>query len=197
MRARESTVRSSRELTLTAWAALEPEVRGELVLGALVEEEKPTFIHETVVSYLVHLLHDFVAARGGYVFGSEAKIAVGARSGRKPDVSVFLPGAKRPSGRDSVSRVPPSIVIEVVTGTPRDGRRDRVEKKHDYARAKVPWYWIVDPQLRTLEIARLVRGRYVDALSTAEGRHAVPGVDGLAIDLDALWARLDELDAKR
>ncbi len=185
------------ELTLDAWAALDREVRGELVDGVLVEEEMPTFIHETTVSHLVHLFEQFLRSRGGFVFGSEARFAIGPKRGRKPDVSVFLPDAKRPRGADSVSRVPPSIAIEVVTSTPRDGRRDRVEKKHDYARARVAWYWLVDPQLRTVEVLRLVRGRYVDALSVSEGRHAVPGVAGLVLDVDALWARIDALEAKR
>jgi Uma2 family endonuclease len=197
MRARTTTKGRAHELTLDAWAELGREVRGELVDGALVEEEMPTYIHETTVAFLIRLLDEFLATRGGFVFGSEAKVAVGPRRGRKPDVSVFLAGARRPHGRDSIARVPPSIVVEVVTATPRDGRRDRVEKKRDYASARVEWYWLVDPQLRTLEVLQLVRGRYVDTLSVSDGRHRVPGVDGLFIDLDALWSRIDALDAKR
>lgn len=184
-------------LTLDAWGALDEDVSGELVDGLLVAEEKPTYLHETVVTFLSRLFDEWLAPRGGFVFGSEAKVATGPRRGRKPDLTVYLPGARMPGPRDSVAKVPPSMVVEVVTGTPRDGRRDRIEKRAEYAATRVVWYWIVDPQLRTIEVLRLVRGRYVDALSVSEGRHAVPAMDGLVIDVDALWARIDALENAR
>lgn len=61
----------------------------------------------------------------------------------------------------------------------------------------VRYYWIVDPQLRTLEIyERGEDGRYVRALSAASGRlDVVPGCVGLVVDLGRLWAELDELEA--
>jgi len=82
--------------------------------------------------------------------------------------------------------------VEVVTARPRDHRRDRVEKKADYASVGVQQYWLIDPQARTLEaLARGEDGRFVEALTAATGAHDVPGCDGLRLDLDALWAEVD------
>ena len=167
---------------------------GELVDDLLEEEEVPSFLHEAVVAWLVRVLGAWIAARGGWVFGSEAKFAVGPRRGRKPDVSVYLPGTQPPARSAPIARTPPSAMIEVVSPRPRDGRRDRVDKTLDYARFGVAYYWIVDPQLRTLEIfERSADGRYTLALSAAEGAHAIPGCEGLVLDLDALWAEADRL----
>lgn len=179
-------------MTLEEWASLDEDVSGELVDGYLEEEEMPTWRHEMVVSWLVTRLTLWSEEHGGFVVASEGKIATGGNRGRKPDVQVFLPGRRRPSGRASLALTPPSVAVEVVSPTPRDGRRDRVEKRHEYAAAGIPWYWILDPELRTLEVYGLrPEGHYADALVAAEGRHPIPGCDGLELDLDAMWARLE------
>lgn len=184
------------EMTLDEWAAMPEDEPGELVDGHLVEEEMPDLIHETFVSWFVRTLGNWAAPRRGFVFGSEGKFAVAPRRGRKPDVTVFLPGGKKPEAR-GVVRTPPDIAIEVVLPTPRDGRRDRIEKAQEYALFGVRWYWIVDPALRTLEILELgPDGRYVHAVGRSEGiLEQVPGCEGLTLDLDAMWAEADRLEA--
>jgi len=97
--------------------------------------------------------------------------------------------------RRGLVRIPPDLVVEVVTPTPRDGRRDRVEKTADYASFGVRWYWIVDPELRSFEVLELAAdGRYAHALGATDGTlDRVPGCEGLSIDLDFLWAEIDRL----
>jgi Uma2 family endonuclease len=181
-------------MTLKEWGDLPEDEPGELLDGRLVEEEMPNYIHETIVAWLLGVLRAWVVPRGGFAAGSEAKFGVGARRGRKPDLTVYLPG-RRPPGRAAVIDVPPDIAVEVVSPTPRDGRRDRVEKVEDYAAFRVRFYWIVDPELRSIEILELESsGRYVRALGAAAGRiDAVPGCEGLMLDLNALWVEVDRL----
>ena len=178
-------------MTLEEWAALDEEVEGELVDGILEEEEMPTFLHEIVVAWLIATLRAWARRRRGVVASSETKIAVGPR-GRKPDVSVYLRG-RVPPLVDALVRVPPHVAVEVASPRPRDVRRDRVEKLADYARAGIRYYWIVDPQLRSLEIFELGRdGRYAVALTASRGRVRAPGCRGLSVNLDARWAEVDE-----
>ncbi len=133
--------------------------------------------------------------KGGWSPAPGAKLAIGSRRGRKPDLTVYLPGSRRPPARGLI-RVPPDIAIEIVSPTPRDGRRDRVEKLADYAAFGVAWYWLLDPQLRSLEVLELdPQGSYLHVLGATTGTlEKVPGCDGLTLDLDALWAAIDKLE---
>lgn len=173
-------------LTMTAWADLD---EGELVDGALQAEEMPDVVHEKIVVFLIRLFGAWVERHGGQVFGSELKLAVAARRGRKPDLSVFLPRARLPHGRDRVVKVPPSIVIEVITDTPRDVRRDRIEKAGEYATFGVRYYWLVDPEHRTVEIFE----RNKRTIAVMAGKVRVPGCKGLTFDVTKLWNEVDAL----
>src|SRR5689334_7942695 len=84
------------------WAALPEDEPGELVDGMLVEEEVPDTTHETVVGWLIEMLRVWIKTRGGFVFGSELKYLLLRGRGRKPDVSVFLPGSRPPSRRGPI-----------------------------------------------------------------------------------------------
>lgn len=184
-------------MTPLEWAALPDDVPGELVDGRLVEEEVPTFLHELVVGFLVELLRAWAVPRGGFVGASGGKFLVGGGRGRKPDVFLYLPGRPLPKARASASEVPPDVMVEVVSPTPRHTRRDRIEKATEYAAFGVRAYWIVDPTLRSLEILELgADGRWVLAVAASEGViRTAPLCDGLAVDLDALWAEVDRLAA--
>ncbi len=181
------------ELTVAEWAARPEDEPGELVDGRLVEEEMPDLVHETVVSWLFGVLRPWLRGRGGKLFGSEVRLRVSTSRGRKADVLGWFPGHPRLPGRGAVG-IPPDLLVEVISPTPADDRRDRIDKAEDYARFGVRWYWLVDPDARTLEILELASGRYERALVASRGRlDAVPGCPALSLDLDALWAEVDEL----
>jgi len=183
------------ELTLAEWLDLPPDEPGELVDGCLEEEEMPDFVHEFLVALMAQLFTNWVIPLGGIVGGSEVRLPVGEKRGRKPDLAVYLPGSPRPPRRGPVHAVP-DVAVEIVSPSPRDTRRDRVEKLADYAALGVRYYWLVDPELRTVEILELGGdGRYVHALGASFGTiDTVPGCAGLTLDLDQLWETVERLD---
>jgi Uma2 family endonuclease len=182
-----------RELSAEEWLALEEDEPGEWVDGHLVEEEVPDSTHELIVSWLIWSLREWLGGRG-FVFGSELKVLTAQTRGRKPDLAIILPGSKAPP-RTGPLREPPDILVEIVTPTPRDERRDRVEKMAEYARFGVSYYWLVDPALTAFEIfERTPQGNYQKLVGVTGGRiEVVPGCAGLTIDVDALWAELARL----
>jgi Uma2 family endonuclease len=182
-------------MSLEAWAAMPEDEPGELVDGHLVEEEVANFTHEGIVSALSATIRVWAVPRGGLVFGSGGKFALGPGHGRKPDVSVFLPGGAVPP-REGAASAPPDLLIEVIAPTAADARRDRIEKAVAYAAFGVRSLWLIDPNpgARTLEIHELDAGRrYGRVLFASTGVVDVPGCPDLRLDLDALGAEVDRL----
>jgi Uma2 family endonuclease len=180
-------------LTLEQWAAMDEDEPGELVDEHLVEEEVPTILHEAVVSWLIEVLRRWARPRGGWVFGSEYKLAVSARRGRKADVCMYASGVSL-RGREALCRTPPTVIVEVISQQPRDVRRDRMEKASEYAQFGVRWYWLVDPNAQLFEIWELgATDQYVQVNAAYTGKVIVSGLDGLELDLDALWAEVAPL----
>ncbi len=185
-----------RALSLEEWLASNEADSGEVVDGFWEEEEVPDAIHELAVTWLAALFRAWLGTTG-FVFGSEVRLAVLPHTGRKADLSMYLPHRQPPPRRGAL-REPPDVVVEVVSPTPRDERRDRVEKMSEYARFGARWYWIVDPALGSVEIFALEDdGRYKRVEALTDGAlDTVPGCPGLRLDVGALWAELGRLGSE-
>jgi Uma2 family endonuclease len=183
-----------RYLSVEEWFGLPEDVPGELVDGLLVEEEVPDAKHELVITWLTALLRAWMRGNGGFVLGSGAKMRLGRDKGRMPDASAYLPGGRRPQAAGPIATAP-DIAIEVVSSSPSDVRRDRVQKMGEYAAFGIRYYWLVDPVARIFEIYELEEnGLYRRAVGAADGKlEAIPGCIGLSMDLDELWAEVDSL----
>jgi len=182
-----------RSMSVEEWLNLPEDHEGELVKGILMEDEVPDAIHELTISWLIHLFRSWLAGKG-FVFGSELKILTAKDTGRKPDLAVFLPGSAAPPRRGPITK-PPDILIEVVTPSPRDERRDRIEKMSEYATFGVEYYWLIDPALGSVEMFELTPEHYYQkTVGVTSGIiDRVPGCAGLQVDVDALWAELERL----
>jgi Uma2 family endonuclease len=179
-------------MSLAEWAELPEDVPGELVSGHLVDEEMPDYAHEVLVAFLARVLGNWGDERGAIVAGSDARFAVSSSRGRKPDLTVFFAGRRPP--RRGLVRIAPDIAVEIISSDARDARRDRVDKLAEYAAFGIAWYWLVDPQQRTLQVyARSAEGHYDLQLEQSSGVAVIPGCDGLRLDLNAMWRRIDEL----
>jgi Uma2 family endonuclease len=182
----------STSVTIDDWAALDEDDTRELVDGVLEEAEVPSVLHEVIVTWLHLLLGPYFRSRGGITLGA-VKLAIQPRRGRIPDLACYGAASRLP--RAGVVTVPPDVVIEVVSSSPEDERRDRIAKPQDYAELGARHSWIVDPWLRSLEIFGLDRaGRYVRLLAATGGVvDRVPGLPDLTVDVDAMWAEIDRL----
>jgi Uma2 family endonuclease len=181
------------EMTVEEWADMPEDDPGELVDGQLVEEEVPDDDHEAIALWIASMFLVWVLPRGGFAAASEAKFALGPKHGRKPDVSVYLPGGAVPEAQGPVY-ARPDIMVEVISRDPRDMRRDRIDKSIEYAAFGVQFYWLVDPRARMVEVYELQPGgAYLRIVAASSGTMAVPGCADLTLDLDGMWTYVGRL----
>jgi Uma2 family endonuclease len=72
--------------------------------------------------------------------------------------------------------------------SPSSAEIDRKDKFKQYAAGEVPYYWIIDPQLRTLEGYQLAGAQY-RLVGRASGDEIIelPPIPDLEIPLGQLW----------
>jgi Uma2 family endonuclease len=160
--------------------------RYELHEGELSVAAAPNPTHQRVIGNLNEILRRHVKAEGrGEVLLSPIDCILSDTTVLEPDLVYLDPsGAAQVSARGIEG--PPSLVIEVLS--PSTARVDRAVKLHLYAKHSVPWYWIVDPDARSLEVYALVDREYQLA-ERWEGAALVepPPFAGLRSTLDSIW----------
>ncbi|HEX4415604.1 MAG TPA: Uma2 family endonuclease [Lacipirellulaceae bacterium] len=82
---------------------------------------------------------------------------------------------------------PPDLVIEIISGT---SRRDRVEKLDLYAKYGVAEYWIVDPLSQHIEFLINEGGRFVIE-SRANDRYQSRRLPEVEIQIADFWHEVD------
>jgi Uma2 family endonuclease len=148
----------------------------------------PTTSHQSILLALLQALLAFVEPRklGTALF---AGIRVRLRKGkfREPDIVFMLAkhadriGEKFWKGAD--------LVMEVVSGDKKDRERDLKKKRGDYARGRIPEYWIIDPQEEQITVLRLRGQKYITHGKYGRGECAQSALlKGFEVDVDAVLA---------
>jgi Uma2 family endonuclease len=152
----------------------------------------PTLVHERLVRFLFLALYGFVEPRKlGDVFWNGIRVRIRPGKDRLPDVlflhqdHLHLQHNRVWDGAD--------LVMEVVSGDPKDRARDYDDKLADYAESEIAVYWIVDPE-RVVIVHQLQDGKYFPHGQYTDGDEAIsPLLPGFAIDVGALFSEIDNV----
>jgi Uma2 family endonuclease len=160
-------------------------IRLELVNGEVAVSPSPTPKHSYAEKVLSVVLFQYIKAkRLGQLFGDVDTI-FGQYDVRRPDLIFFRTDRLHLIGEKAMEG-PPDLCVEILS--PSSRLIDRRDKFLQYAKGKVPFYWIVDPDERTIEGFKLTRGAY---RPTSSGKNddviAPPPFPDLSIDLSELW----------
>jgi Uma2 family endonuclease len=146
----------------------------------------PTPLHQLMGLFLYDLLQAFATpGKLGVVLVAPLRVQLWAGKFREPDVVFML--AENAARRGAEYWQGADLVMEVVSND--DRRRDLDTKRREYARAGIPEYWIVDPQLQQITVLKLDGDRYAVHGEFAPGARATSTLlDGFGADVSAVFA---------
>ena len=144
----------------------------------------PTDEHQSISRHLFVTFLAYLTPRGGLVQYAPLRVQVRPRIYREPDL-VVLRDARDPR-RQNRYWVGADLVLEIVS--PDQPARDLVEKRADYAGARIPEYWIVDPRNRTITVLRLEGDAYVEYGVFGRGMRATSVLlPEFSVDVEAVF----------
>ncbi|MBI5242462.1 MAG: Uma2 family endonuclease [Elusimicrobia bacterium] len=164
--------------------------RHELIDGDHFMTPAPSTRHQKIVGNLARFLGDHVAlTKAGEVFVSPTDVVLSDLDVVQPDL-LFVCAARASIITEKNIQGPPDFVIEIISETSR--KTDETIKRKLYERYGVREYWIVDPELETVDVHRLgERGCVRAAELSLEAGHAVetPLLPGLKLKLSDIFPK--------
>ncbi|KYH33729.1 Uma2 family endonuclease [Neomoorella mulderi] len=161
--------------------------RYEILEGVLHVTPSPTTQHQRVSRNLHFILHTYVMGKGlGEVFAAPLDVVLSNISITQPDL-IYVSRERQNVITEKNIAGTPDLVVEILS--PSTSGTDKVTKAQVYARYGVPYYWVVDPQEKTVEEFRLERGIYMLIRCWKKEEHFTPELfPDLMVELAKVWA---------
>jgi Uma2 family endonuclease len=162
-----------------------PGIRLELVDGVVAVSPIPVQKHSHVVVNLLTILNNHILSNDLGELHQDVDTLLDDFNIRRPDI-LFYSNENLDLIGEILMEGPPDLAIEVLS--PGSVTIDREVKFKQYRKAGVRFYWIVDPQLKTIEGWELKNRRYVPT-GRGQGNStiALPPFNNLEIPLSRLW----------
>lgn len=162
--------------------------RHELLHGEHFMTPAPSTRHQRISKNLLYFLEGHLrSTKAGTVFDAPTDVVLSDLDVVQPDL-LFVCAARAHIITEKNVQGPPDLVVEIISETTR--RTDETIKRKLYEGHGVREYWIVDPELETVDVHRLGEHGYVRAAELSlEAGHAVetPVLPGLRLQLSDIF----------
>jgi len=158
----------------------------ELIKGRFVVSPSPNFLHQFIVGALFEILRASARQSGGAAVLSPMDVILSDDTILQPDL-LYISKSRRHIIKQRVEG-PPDLVIEIISGT---SRRDRIEKLDLYAKYGVAEYWIVDPHAQLIEFLINENGRFM-VQSATNDRYQSLRLPEVSIQVADFWHEVDQ-----
>jgi Uma2 family endonuclease len=159
----------------------------QLIEGELIMTPTPNPRHQIILGRLFMALSKVIEKRGsGIVLVSPIDLYLDDENAFQPDI-LFIQN-KAFIKKDGIYG-PPDIVIEILS--PSTAHYDLKEKFKVYERSGVKEYWIVDPDMNTIELyVNEEKGFSIKVKAEAKGEIGSSILEGFKVDLEDIFREL-------
>ena len=180
------TTKPKIKLTVADYLDTPEGVRCQLLDGELIVAAAPSNKHQTFVGSLFVALRHFVLSNDlGKVWIAPFDVVLSDHDVVQPDL-LFVSHSRDAIITAANIQGAPDLAVEVLS--PSTEGYDRGYKRELYARHGVREYWLVDPDLETIEVLTPGAGGFVRyALYNRRETLTSPLLPGLAVDLAAIF----------
>ncbi len=160
--------------------------RYEVIDGELVMTAAPRIVHQRILRNLLRIVDDYIQKHNwGEVLFSPVEVYLDEENFVEPDL-VCVSREHQEIITENNIKGAPDLIVEILS--PSTARYDRVRKLRVYAQHRVPHYWIVSPNDKTLEAFELENGAYKLVAALEENESFQPSLfPDLTISLADLW----------
>lgn len=136
--------------------AYQDEPRMELLNGKIVMMSSPSVNHNRVASNIFYSFRSYLKGKSCETFSDGVDVYLTKNDRVIPDIMIVCDKSIiKPDGIHGA----PDLVVEVLS--PGTAKNDRGYKKDLYEKAGVREYWLVDPNMRSIEAYLLSEGKYI------------------------------------
>ena len=174
--------------TYTDFLEWDEDVRSELLDGEIVVMAPPLRAHQGVITELLFQIRSYLKGKECKVYPAPFAVRLFPQKDKRddtvfePDVVVVCDPEKLD---DKGCNGPPDMVVEIIS--PSSAKYDRVLKFRKYQKAGVREYWIVDPEIKTVQVCVLENGRYVTSVYDETDTAPVSVLEGCEVDLAGVF----------
>jgi Uma2 family endonuclease len=189
------SVKINRPATYDDILALPEGILGQIIDGVLYTNPRPAGKHAYAATKINSSIDPSFGSRsgggpGGWVFLFEPQLRLLGKQDVIPDIAGWKIDRLSDEELSLLSgnriEINPHWVCEIIS--PSSVRMDKVLKATLYAECAIEYYWLVDPDQKTLEVRRLEKGQWL-VVKTFEGTEKVRAepFEAIEIDLGSFW----------
>lgn len=154
-------------LTYDDYLRMPAGLRYELVEGQIRTVPSPRQDHQSALLNLATALRMWIKTTGeGKVLMAPFDVLLSQDTVVQPDI-LFISKARQAIAEQPYVNGAPDLVVEILS--PSTENWDRITKRRIYSRYGVREFWLVDPEMRSIEVSRQKDGQLVAVEMLREG----------------------------
>ncbi|MCL2064502.1 MAG: Uma2 family endonuclease [Candidatus Cloacimonetes bacterium] len=169
------------------------DVRYELIDGVPYALASPLPVHQLILGELHHQFKNYLKGKPCMVIQAPSDVRLFDNNEKdtvvQPDLYVFCDKSK--FKKQAYTGIP-ELVVEIIS--PSTSERDKFDKFHKYLRAKIPEYWIVEPDSKTVNVLILDDDRYITNVYNKYDTIMPSRLPGCIIDLSEVFRPVSEFE---